>query len=248
MLAPAPALAADASALSIKRSSATELPGFRLRVHDADSTGKPLAQPLDLSRFNFTASGDPAARLKPAGPEKSFRFTPSRSADRRALSAGVTSRAVTAVAPAAPAPAPTSVAAAAPGLRGVMAAGAETPAAAGYGVGMSVDWQGFSLQGAMARAPEGLGLREQFDAGLTYGGRRWRTGILASAERGSSLLSGSVPGEIERFGVEATGAVNVSRSFSVRGGVRYRSAPLSPTLLEPNKEEEAVYVGGALAF
>lgn len=234
---------ADAAAPRKPADSASQ--GFRLHA-DAPP---PAAQPLDFSRFSFTLSRDTAGRggvaaRTPgavAGPDRSFRFTPSRSSDGRSVTVGVAARPVVA-----------STDAASPALRSVLGA-ASNPAAgpSGYSVDMALAWQRFSLTGGVDRVSPGNGLApvQELDIGLSYGGRRWRTGVVASAERGSAIQGPLLaPGASERFGLEATGAVNLSRTLSVSGGVRYRTAPMGSSLVEANRDEERVYVGGALAF
>lgn len=240
LLAAPAALATGASPAARK---AGEPEGLRLR------TDSPAVQPLDFSRFSFTLPRDSASRGGAAtrtpgavaGPERSFRFTPSRGNDSRPVSVGVVARPVVAAADMA-----------SPGLRTVLGA-SSSPAAgpSGYSVDMALGWQRFSLSGGVDRVDPGKGLapRQELDIGLSYGGRRWRTGIVASAERGS-VLDAPLPGleSGERFGLEAAGAVSLSRAFSVTGGVRYRTAPPGAGLLEPKREDERVYLGGALAF
>jgi hypothetical protein len=244
LLAAAPALATGAAAVA-RKAADPEAQGFRLRT-DAPA---PAMQPLDFSRFNFTLPRDSAGRGSPAartpgavaGPERSFRFTPSRSTDGRPVTVGVIARPVSA-----------SAETASPGLRTVLGASTSpTSGPSGYSVDMAIGWQRFSLSGGVDRVDPGNGLapRQELDVGLSYGGRRWRTGIVATAERGPVLdapLAGLEGGE--RFGLEAAGAVSLSRSVSVTGGVRYRTAPPGSGLLEPKREDERVYLGGALAF
>ncbi len=244
MLLAAPAAHASGTAASPRKPAEGAAQGLRLRT-DAPALA---VQPLDLGRFSFTLSresagrGGVSARTPGAvvGPERSFRFTPSGAADgRRPVTVGVVARPVAATAEAA-----------SPALRTVLAA-SSNPAAgpAGYSVDMALGWQRFSLSGGVDRVTPGNGLapRQEVDVGLSYGGRRWRTGIVASAERGPAApLAGLQAGE--RYGLEAAGAVSLSRSFAVTGGVRYRTAPPGAGLLEPKREEERVYLGGALAF
>ncbi|WP_194744698.1 hypothetical protein [Thermaurantiacus tibetensis] len=228
------------AAASSRKAPDAEGPGFGLRAEPAQASAAPS---LDFSRFNFTLPGDAARAGLPGGvpgPERSFRFTPSRSSDRRPVTVGVTTRPVVA-----------TTEAASPSLRSVLGAGGNPSAgASGYSVDMSLDWQRFSLSGGVSRInPGGAGAqRQELDIGLAYGGRRWRTGIIASTETGSLIGAPLAAGRSERLGLEAAGAVSLSRSLAVTGGLRYRTAPLSPGPLEPNREDERVYVGGALSF
>ncbi len=211
----------------------TETAAFRLKPAALASLAMP---PLDVSRFAFTAPGR-VASSKVSQVERGFSFTPSGSTDRKALSVGVTTRAI-ASAPAAG----LSRAAAAPVDAGI--------GPSGYGVDVALGWKGFSVSGGVAKFDAGLGSggdKEAADIGLSYASRNWKTGIHATAERGSSLVA--APGaETERFALEAGGAMALSPALSVGGSVRYRLAPLNPTPIDPTKDDRAVFLGGALAF
>jgi hypothetical protein len=219
----------------IARAPQAELPGLRLR---ADNGAAPTN--LDLSRFSFTAPREAAARTRPGGVERSFSFTPSGNPGRKSVTIGASSRTLSGGADAV-----------SPALRPVVAAGLDaTNQPTGYAVDLAVGWRGFALSGGMSRlsTPDVLGPREELDVGLSYGGRRWRTGIIAAAERTNPLLAAPSDPNADRYSLSATGAVAVSKGLSISGGIRYRTAPLNPTLLDPNKPDEAVYLGGKLAF
>jgi hypothetical protein len=220
--------------LLVSRAPQAELSGLGLKTEAASA-----AAPLDLSRFAFTAPREPAARTRPGGVERSFSFTPSGNPGRKSVSIGATTRTLSG-----------SVDAVSPALRPVVAAGIDASQPSGYAVDLAVGWRGFSLSGGMSRLsdPGALGSREEVDVGLSYGGRRWRTGIIAAAERSNPLLAAPDSPDPDRYSLSATGAVAVSGGLSISGGVRYRTAPLNPTLLDPNKSDEAVYLGGKLAF
>jgi hypothetical protein len=193
---------------------------------------------LDLGRFSFTTPGDAAARgPRGATIDRSFRFTPSGKSDARAFSVGVAARTAS-----------TGLEAASPGVRSVVAAAGNRPA--GYEVDMALGWKGFSLSGGVASQETGRGLSaaNQVDVGLSYGGRRWRTGVTAAAERGSLVLPGAPAKDADRYALGASGAVALSPALSLSGGVLYRTKPLNPGLLQADRQEEAVYIGGALAF
>ncbi len=209
-----------------------EGPSFRLRP---DTLGSFPPVTLDVGRFAFTAPGRPATGLQSS--ERSFRFTPSGSSDRRAVSLGVTARSVAAPA----ASAPVRTAAAAPVERQTQPVG--------FNLDLAVGWNGFALSGGVSRLDTGVaaGLREGVDVALSYGGRNWKTSVQATAERSNPLVLRQFD-EVERFGIEAGGAYALGRSFSVLGGVRYRAAPANPSLLDPNADDKSVYLGGAVAF
>ena len=224
---------------SMARTASTEPQGVRLRIENGQP---PASAALDLGRFSFTTPGDNgASRTARANVvDRSFRFTPSGGADRKAPSVAVATRT-----------AATGMEAASPQVRSAMAA-AQAPAngASGYQVGMALEWKGLALSGLTSRdqPANGLGTTSEMGVGLSYGGRRWRTGVTASAEHGSPIPLSSAAAEPERYQLQATGAFLLSPAFSLSGGVRYRTNPANPSPLGANKEEEAVYVGGKLAF
>jgi hypothetical protein len=209
-----------------------EGPSFRLRPNSLASFTPPT---LDVSRFAFTPgrSGVTGAQVT----ERSFRFTPSGGTDSKAVSLGVTARTVTA-------PVPT----AAP-VRIAMAPAERAIQPVGYNLDVAVGWNGFALSGGVSRLDAGIdsGIQEGVDVGLSYGGRNWKTGVQATAERSSPLVLRQL-GDVERFGIEAGGAYALGRTVSVSGGVRYRTAPQNPSLLDLDADDKRVYIGGAFAF
>lgn len=196
---------------------------------------------IDTSRFAFTAPGR-AAPQRLATIERSFRFTPSGSPDRKALALGVTSRVI----------APTATAAAGPATARAAAPSTEVALApAGYNFDLSVDWKGFAVSGGISRVDQGLGFgrRDGVDVGLGYRASRWRAGLQATAERGLSAPLDPVRlsmAQLEpRYSFEASGAYALSPGVSVNGGVRYRMNPVNPQQMP---DDRAVFVGGSLAF
>lgn len=210
--------------------------GYKARRADDASDKAAILTPvaaIDVSRFAFTAPGKAPARTATA--ERGFQFTPSASGDRRPVSLAMATRT------SAPAP---SVASQARAARAGSQIGPES-----YGFDLSIGWKGLALSGDVHRdvgladsASEAVGL------GVSYGGRGWRTGLRASAERGGNLLPLPDAALTERLSVEATGAVAVSPSVSLGGSVRYQPAPINPTLLDTKKDNRAVFVGGKVDF
>jgi hypothetical protein len=208
----------------------TEAAGFRVK-------SQPLAalQPitLDVSRFAFTAPGRVASsRVQTV--ERGFSFTPARNASR-GVSVGMTARSVV----------PSvdrSAALSQPADAGLKPAG--------YNFDLSVGYRGFAVSGGVSRVDTGIGGRssEGVDVGLSYAARNWKTGILASAERENVYLlpRGGTPDP--RYAVEASGAFALSPQISLGGSLRYRLAPQTPTPLDPNRDDRAVMLGGAVAF
>ncbi len=209
----------------------TEAAGFRMKSQQL------AIQPinLDVTRFAFTAPGR-VASTKVQTVERSFTFTPSRSA--KGVSVGMTTRTVAAGSAERTAAADPSI-----GL-----------APGGYNFDLSVGYRGLSVSGGVSRVDAGIGglgagrTREGVDVGLGYGQRNWKAGLLASAERDSAYLVPRAGSPDPRYALEARGAVALSPAISVGGSLRYRLAPENPTPLDPNKDDRAVMLGGAVAF
>lgn len=192
---------------------------------------------LDVSRFAFTAPGQ-VANSRVQTVERGFSFTPSGQAARRGVSVGMTTRTLV---PAAPDRATTVAAVApAPGL-----------VPAGYNFDLSVGYRGFAVSGGISRVDTGVGgrSREGVDLGIGYSEANWRAGVIASAEREDIDLlprAGGTPDP--RYALEARGSVLLSPQISLGGSFRYRLAPPQPTPLDPNRDDRAVMLGGAVAF
>jgi hypothetical protein len=186
---------------------------------------------------SFTPSlVDPArsAAIRAQAVERSFRFTPSgKTADRKALTLGLTSRVVT------PAAGRTAVASAA--VDGL------TPS--GYNLGVSVGYQGFSLSGGYSRLDSGLigTSREGVDLGLSYRGNRWKASLQATGELPSHLTDDSLVLD-KRYAVELGGAYALTPRLSLQGGMRYQLiTPLDPRLAD-DREDPSVYLGTSFRF
>ena len=185
---------------------------------------------LDVSRFAFTAPGRvPSSKVQTV--ERGFTFTPSRSG--KGVSVGATVRSV------------------APSAVGDRTASAESGLApAGYNFDLSVGYRGVSVSGGVSRVDTGLGgqSRQGVDFGLGYGTRNWQAAIEASAERETNFAVPRVGSPDPRYSVEARGALALSPNVSLGGSLRYRPALQNPTPLDPNKDDRAVMLGGAVAF
>ncbi len=185
---------------------------------------------LDVSRFAFTAPGRvPSSRVQTV--ERGFTFTPSRGS--KGVSVGATVRSV----------APPSI-----GERTAAADSGLAPA--GYNFDLSVGYRGVSISGGVSRVDTGLGgqSREGVDVGLGYGTRNWQAAIAATAERETNFAIPRFGSPDPRYSVEARGALAVSPNVSLGGSLRYRPALQNPTPLDPNKDDRAVMLGGAVAF
>ena len=188
-------------------------------------------QLLESARFSFTAPGRSGSNVRLDTVERAFRFTPSGQSGRKALTVGVNARSVTAATDASR-----------------VTADASSPTA--YNVGLAVGWRGFAVGGGYTRVDTGLaGLgpnrREGVDLSFGYRGRNWKTAVQFAAETGSPLLL--TPLE-RRYSVDVGGAYALGPRLSLSGGVRYKLAPVAPSLLDPNRDDQAVYLGTAFSF
>lgn len=249
LLCAAPATAAPAGAgqeksrLQPRVTTDNVTAGFRVNANPLLAL-QPIT--LDVSRFAFTAPGRVASSQMQTV-ERGFSFTPSAGGTGRGVSLGMTARNV--------APATQIASAAQSGSAAQRTAAAAAPidagiAPAGYNFDLSVGYRGFAVSGGVMKVDTGVGGRstEGVDVGLSYGARNWRTGIHATAERDSLYLTPRSGTPDPRYAVEASGALALSPQLSLGGSVRYRLAPENPTPLDPNKDDRAVFLGGAVAF
>lgn len=185
---------------------------------------------LDVSKFAFTAPGR-VASSKVQTVERGFSFTPSRSG-KPGVSVAMTARSIVPAAPDRTASADVDF----------------TPS--GYNFDLAVGYNGFAVSSGVSRSDTGVGgrSREGVNLGLGYGARNWRAGVLASSERESTYLLPRAGTPDPLYSVEARGALLLSPQISLGGSLRYRLAPEHPTPLDPNKDDRAVMLGGAVAF
>lgn len=184
---------------------------------------------LDVSKFAFTAPGR-VASSKVQTVERSFSFTPSAGSKGVSLGGSMRSLAPTAA---------ERTASTDPAL-----------APSGYNFDLSVGYRGVQLSGGMSRVDGGIGgrSRQGVDVGLGYGARNWQAALQASAERDMNQIVPRPGSPDPRYSLEASGALALSPRISVGGSLRYRLAPENPTPLDPNKDDRAVMLGGAVAF
>jgi hypothetical protein len=197
----------------------------------------PFQPPVsDAGSFSFTAPGNGASTARLQTVERAFRFTPSgQSENRKALSLGVSTRVVASAADRSRAAPPAEAYAALP---------------ASYNVDLSLAWKGFAVNTGFSRVEPGpLALlstrKEAVDLGVSYRGKNWKTSVQGTAEEASPLLFAPVE---RRYSVEIGGAYAVAPRLSVSGGVRYKLAPMTPSLLEPDRADQSVYLGTNFAF
>jgi hypothetical protein len=190
----------------------------------------------DASKFSFTAAGSSPAQARLQTVERAFRFTPSGQTDnRKALSLGVNTRMVAATPDRSHAAAPADTLAALP---------------TSYNVDLSVAWKGFALNTGFRRFEPGPTAllstrREAVDIGVSYRGKNWKTSLQGIAEQGQVLVYAPIE---TRYSVELEGAYSLAPRLSVTGGVRYKLAPFSPSLLDIDRPDQSVYFGTNFAF
>ena len=191
----------------------------------------PLAVP-----FTFTTAGGSGSHAPAhlAASERVFRFTPPGAGDKKAVLLAVSSRVAT--------PARTVVA--------HDDAAAATLLPVSYDVDLALAWRGFGVQGGYQRADGTLltGDRQAMDLGVSYGGHRWRTNLMALAERGSPYRFDADSARTHRYGLELGGTYALSSGLAVNGGLRYRLAPLQPTPLDADRPDQTLFVGTSVAF
>lgn len=136
------------------------------------------------------------------------------------------------------------------GEHATAAVGALTPAS--YNLGVSVGWRRFALTGDVARtrpASLGLGGRETAVVGVNYSLNRRVTGrVAAVAERGDGTQAPALGSE-RAYALDVGGAVALTRSIALTGGVRYKvDRDRAAALKDDRRDSQAVYVGTAFKF
>lgn len=218
-------------AVSAQAAKPTKAAKQRLAI---DTPITPFAPKIgEFGRFAFTAPGAPA---QPQSLASGFRFTPSGQAENlRALSLGLATRVTTPLADKSKATAPAD----------------NLVVPAGYGVNVSLGWKGFALDTGYSHAepvlttPLAGRMTDAVNLGLSYGGKNWRTRLEGTAEQSQPLAFAPLS---RRYSVELGTAYRVAPRLSVTGGVRYRIAPEPPSLVLPDRDDQAVYLGTSIAF
>jgi len=128
--------------------------------------------------------------------------------------------------------------------------GALTPAS--YDLGVSVGWRRFALTGDVARtrtASLALGGRETAVVGVNYSLNRRITGrVAAVAERDDGTQVPAL-GQEKAYALDVGGAVALTRSIALTGGVRYKvDRDRQSALKDDRRDSQAVYVGTAFKF
>jgi len=167
--------------------------------------------------------------------DPSFRFTPSGSGSRRAVTVAI--RARSNHAPAGPA---------------LMVS--TSPVGAGlaptaYSLGASVGWKRFALSGDFAHIDGGTvpDSRDLADIGVSYSGTRWSTRLLFGAERATSKTS--LGGPEQALSVDLGGSYSLTRNLQLSGGVRYKTQRDRFDLSsDDRRDSQAIYIGTAFKF
>ena len=72
-----------------------------------------------------------------------------------------------------------------------------------------------------------------------------RLALQVAAETGSPLLLSPLE---RRYSVDFGGAYALRPGVSLSGGVRYKLAPVSPSLVDNDSADKSVYLGTAVSF
>ncbi|RVT94997.1 hypothetical protein EOD43_01605 [Sphingomonas crocodyli] len=205
----------------------------------ADAKVKIVRKRANIGFFTPAASNPArAASLAQAGldmGDAGFRFTPSGSGNRRAVTVAVRARNTKFTPTRNGAPLSATV------------AGLEPSA---YSLGASVGWKRFALAGDVARVDGGLiaESREIADLGLSYTGNKWSTRLLFGAERASNDQT-RIAGVDQSLSVDLGGSYSVTKNLEVTGGLRYKSQRERLDLGNDQRlDSQALYIGTAFRF
>lgn len=174
-------------------------------------------------------------KAKAKSAERTFLFTPSGKVnDRKALSVGVTTRALNIV-------------------DKDIDKSVNAIDVSGYNVGVAVAYKGFSVEAGYSRVEDRRPLStnaEGVDVGLSYRGKDWKTTLQVAGEKYDSDKPSAVLGMDKSYSVELGGAYLLTPRLSLTGGVKYQV--LSPREDGHSREGEqssgSVYVGTNLKF
>ncbi len=166
--------------------------------------------------------------------EPSFRFTPSGSSSKRAVTVAIRARSnrsnggATAV----------NSSAISAGL-----------APSAYSLGASLGWKRFALSGDFAHIDGGPvpDSRDVADIGLSYSGSKWSTRLLFGAERATSKTI--VGGPDEAMSVDLGGSYSLTKNLQLSGGLRYKTQRDRIDLSKDDRRDsQAIYIGTAFRF
>ncbi len=129
------------------------------------------------------------------------------------------------------------------------AVGALTPAS--YNLGVSVGWRRFALTGDVARSRTNLALggRETAVVGVNYSLNKRLTGRVAAVAERTDGTQAPALGSEKAYALDVGGAVALTRSIALTGGVRYKvDRERQSALRDDRRDSQAVYVGTAFKF
>lgn len=133
---------------------------------------------------------------------------------------------------------------------GTATVSALTPAS--YNLGVSVGWRRFALTGDVARTRStsiALGGRETAVVGVNYSLNRRITGRVAAVAERSDGTQAPALGREKAYALDVGGAVALTRSIALTGGVRYKvDRERQSALKDDRRDSQAVYVGTAFKF
>ena len=198
----------------------------------------PAAAASQAFAFNsFTpAAADPrfSFGVGDAYDDGAFRFTPSATGNRRAITVAVRSRAISRQQAAR-----------------TMALPSDGLAPSAYSLGASIGWKRFALSGDVQKMDGGLlpiG-RESADLGLIFSGKRWATELEVASERATGQKLPVGPSPDESFSVGLGGSYALTRRLNVTGGVRFKQQhEQMQALTDDRRDSQSIYLGTTFKF
>jgi hypothetical protein len=160
-----------------------------------------------------------------------FRFTPSGSNKRRAITVAIRARAVTK----------------ADAARALALTSADIAPSA-YSLGLSVGWKHFALSGDVSKLDGGLleDRHESADLGVSFTGKRWATKLDVAAAR---VTDSPLVGIDQSWSVGLGGTYMLTHNLDLSGGIRYKTQrDQFQSLLDDKRDSQAVYLGTTFRF
>ncbi len=128
--------------------------------------------------------------------------------------------------------------------------GALTPAS--YNLGVAGGWRRFALTGDVGRSRSAnlaLGGVDTAVVGVNYSLNRRVTGRVAAVAERSDGTRAPALGSEKAYALDVGGAVALTRSIALTGGVRYKvDRERASALRDDRRDSQAVYVGTAFKF
>ncbi|MES2498743.1 MAG: hypothetical protein V4618_21730 [Pseudomonadota bacterium] len=224
--------AAASMVLAVPAISAKPAPTPKVKIDKKKARGigfftPPAADPRQAAIFD---------RVGGSFAEPGFRFTPSGSSSKRAVTVAIRARSANRG-----------------GGSNALATNGSTLtnglASSAYSLGASVGWKHFALSGDFAKIDGGIvpDGREMADIGLSYSGRKWSTRLLFGAERATD--NAPIGGPDEAVSVDLGTSFSLTRNLELSGGVRYKSQRERLDLSsDQRRDSQAIYIGTAFKF